>query len=476
MAIKVGVDVIIEEPTGVSPPLYTYSDGNDRKITVMDGLRVRWGREDYLGHPSAAVAQFRLKDDTGEWIGRVRDNQAVGKRILLRAMPSDGSFPWWFFQGRITEANVTRGPIDKTTGLPKHYWVDITAADKIADLGNIIMPKGTVWPDSDTMLDRAVRVRDAALPVSMIGDFFFNPQTVSWGTAPVDVGGKSLLELTKTLYMSAGDTFSYIPSENNVRNMRRRDFDVKGQLHVMEPLGRRVGIRCTDMTFDSVLYRGIGVSGGHVVAEDEGLHTDPQGNVNRVEVSFKDSTAGHADRTIAKGVDADSYGRRTLTTESWLDNPGTIDTQTAPYLLDRATREGSYARHPAITWDTHATGDGFLDIEQAKALVLAGERMFTLFLYGSRWTTWMDNAAPLFGVLGGEMVYRDGRWIITMTLQKTYRASVTPLTWGQVHSDMKWGDTHPVGGSSLVFEDAVMWIDTRFVTDPALTNYDLTVR
>lgn len=491
MTIKVTPEIWIEERSDAPTSSYIYACGNDRGIDIVGDMVWNWGRSDYLEHPEPGTLQFTFKDPTDYWIQRMRDREVIGKIISINTKNDGGFTEWFMFRGRITGITIERGPISPLTGEPRFYLVNLTCADKLADLGNIMIPANTNVI-AETSLQRAIYLKSLALSVSGIADFFFNASTVSWPMGPEGVGGRSALDLARQFYGSFGDTMSYVASENNVRNIRRHRSDATSLFPIDNPAvgGPRDHIICMyapgyTQTAESspdtnVIYRGMSLSGGVITGNDDILTVNPNGDINRVEITYPDSTVSYADVThVLTNGDPDAYGRRTITNDSMICQTSYIDTQTLPYLLDRATQEGSTPQHAIVHYDTKHTYDGFDNIRAARLLVEASERSTQFHIYGTPWTVMNQTLAPGFGLIGATMTYTRGRWVFDLTLQNTWQPfPATPLTWAGLDTRIKWGDYDAVGSphgvNDYYLDTPMMWIDMRFCGTGSIGTYPTT--
>lgn len=492
MTIKVSPEVWIEERTDALTSSYIYSCGNGRGIDILDGMKFTWGRSDYLAHPDPGTLQFTMKDPSTYWIQRMRDGQVIGKMVTINTKNDGGFSEWFMFRGRISGITIEPGPKHPKTGVPRFYLIHLTCADKLGDLGNIKFPAGTVFP-AETSLNRAIRIKNACLSVSGIGDFFFNPGTVTWPMGPEDVSGRTALDVVRQFYGSFGDTMSYVASENNVRNMRRKRRDTvylfqKGPTggpedHILVPAAQ--GYTQTAETSPDVNtpYKGMPLSGGVVTGDTDILTINPNADINRVEVTYPDSTVSYADVTYSlSNGDPDLAGRRLITNDSMITQTSYITTQTAPYILDRATQEGAAPQHSLIMYDTKATGYGFDSIRGARLLVEASERMTQFFLYGSPWTVMNESLPPSMGLIGGTMIYTgEGglakRWKFYLTLQTSGLDATVggSIAWSSLDTKVKWGDYDapgsPHGANDYYVDTPMTWADVRFLNSGSLQAY-----
>ncbi|MCP2281061.1 hypothetical protein [Nocardia amikacinitolerans] len=418
---------------------------------ALAGIKVDWGRDDYISHARPGTAQLAILDRTGTWAAKVGAKQVIGRRIELHwEHPGGASLRW--FAGRVTGAVAKPAALDGTGG----WVIAITAAAKDADLGNVIMSPGT-WP-AETMITRANRIADAAAPAD-IDEFYFYPGSVNIQCWPLDVKGRDLHGLCDEFYMSMGDTYSYHPHTNVVRHLYRRSYAVN--IYLVQMPDGLVYVQASNIIYDSQTYKGTGLAGCETHTDD-GIQLAPNSVVTRVQVDWKNAPGGGADvTTVAQTSEGDSNGRRTVQFTSWIDNGIHIDPMVTE-VLARGQYEGALPKHPPVTWDTRRTG-GFHSQAEAEVFTLAAETQGAVYVSSSIYTAWLSDIWPVFAIIGGTIEY-DGGWIIRTTLQYIWKTNTTgQVIWNDLAQSLQWRTNAP-GQLS----DSVSWNDFRYLTHPGV--------
>lgn len=451
---------------GVQPWPVVFIDGIEQKCraadlatdpVVLDELTVDWGRSEYLSHAGVGTLKLAWLDRTGALSARMRNKTMMGKLVIVQYADGTG---WGatFFQGRVTGCSATPDvPDPYATDPTARCWrVTVEAADKTADMANIIQPPGT-WPQ-ETAQARAVALRNASF-IAGIGEFYFFPGHVNSVMWALDVKGKDNLGMLRDFYYSMGDTFSYLPSENVVRYLHRRAYDVWANW--VQSADGIIRMTANDHTFDGRTYRGVGVQGCDVTSEDEA--TLPiQSAVTRVEASWKDTVPAGNDNDVVTIVYADEqseldWGRRTLTFTSWLGDGRNLDPVVLE-VLNRGRFEGSMPKHPNVSRDTRRT-NGFYNRGEAESLLMGGETQGVVYISGSYYAQWL-YLVPFYAVMGGTIRWQHPGWIVDMNLQFHLATNtITPIRWNQVTATLKWTQP-PVVGSLC---DSMTWWDAAFL-------------
>ncbi|MBF6483839.1 hypothetical protein IU431_06665 [Nocardia otitidiscaviarum] len=416
---------------------------------ALAGIKVDWGRDDYISHARPGTAQLSILDRTGTWAAKVSAKQVIGRTFELWWEHSGGASQRWF-AGRVTGAVARPANLDSSGG----WVVALTAAARDADLGNVIMAPGT-WP-TETMIVRANRIADAAVPAG-IDEFYFYPGSVDIQCWPLDVKGRDLHALCDEFYMSMGDTYSYHPHTNVIRHLYRRSYDAL--IYLVQMPDGLVYVQAGNTVYDSQTYKGTGLPGCETYTDD-GIELAPNSVVTRVQVGWKDAPGGLQDvTTVAQTPEGDSNGRRTVQITSWIDNGIHIDPMVAE-VLARGTYEGALPKHPPVTWDTRRTG-GFHSQAEAEVFTLAAETQGVVYISSSIYSAWLPNIIPICAIIGGTIEY-DGGWIITTTLQYVWKTNTTALVvWNQLATSLQWRT-----GATGQLSPSVSWNDFRYLTHP----------
>ncbi|QFG13045.1 minor tail protein [Gordonia phage Schiebs] len=428
----------------------------DTAPLALDGIVVDWGRDDYISHATPATAQLALIDRTGTLANRANTRALIGRPLVLEwEDPANTSTRWRWFAGRVTSAvakpHRTGSTLAHSAG--RDWVVSITAAAKDADLGQV-MTLPEVWP-TQTMLDRAVKLRALAAP-AQIAEFYFYPGSTGVSCWPLDVKGRDLKSLVDEFYMSMGDTYSYHPNTNVVRHIYRRKYvaPLRLQRLVSDDL---VHVTAPAIAYDGQTYPAASIPGDQATTED-GIELAPNSTVTRVEASWKDRPSGGNDWTsVATAPEGDQNGRRTVTFTSWIDDGLYLDPVLAE-VLARGQEEGSVPKHPPIRWDTRPAG-GFKSVDEARALVNAAETQGLLTVTGSMFAEWIGRR-PVYAILGGTIEYRGG-WIVTVTVQWHQPTDAqTPITWPNLDTGLTWRTA-----DYRQLAPDVSWWDMRWLTN-----------
>ncbi|WP_194820532.1 hypothetical protein [Nocardia sp. XZ_19_385] len=417
---------------------------------ALAGIKVDWGRDDYISHSRPGTAQLSILDRTGTWAEKVTAKSVIGRRISLHwEHTASGTSQRWF-AGRVT------GAVARPASTPGAWIISITAAAKDADMGNIVMSPGT-WP-TETMITRANRIATAAAPAE-IEAFYFYPGSVNIQCWPLDIKGRDLHSLADEFYMSMGDTYSYHPHTNVVRHLYRRSYAVNIFL-VQMPDGL-VYVQASNINYDSQVYKGTGLPGCET-STDEGIQLAPNSVVTRVQVGWKEAPSGGTDvTTVVQTSEGDTNGRRTVQFTSWIDNGVHIDPMVTE-VLARGQYEGALPKHPPVTWDTRRT-HGFHSQAEAEVFTLAAETQGAVYISGSIYSAWLPNIVPVAAIIGGTIEY-DGGWIIRTTLQYIWKTNATAqVIWNDLDQALHWrtNATHELASS-------VTWNDFRYLTHPGV--------
>lgn len=425
---------------------------------VLDDVAVDWGRDDYISHAKPATAQLTLYDRTGQWAARARDKRTIGTKIELWWELGEVTFRW--FAGRITEANAKPGNVDKVSG-NRGWLIELTAADKTADLGNILIPKPTLWP-RESMIVRANKIKALANQVAEISEFYFYPGSVNLMCSPIDVGGRSLQSVNDEFYMSMGDTYGFHPDTNVVRHLFRRAHGFA--VYLAQGPDGLIYVQASNISYDGITYYGTSIPGCETSAAEATMGLAANGAVTRVEASWKDYPNGGGDwTTVAQQAGSEtSSGRRTVTFPTWLDDGVNVD----PVVLQvhaRGQWEGAIPRHPPIRWSLKEKG-GWLTAEYARVFTRCGETQALTYISGSIYSMWLGEQFPVVAIIGGRVQYTDGGWIVTPKFQHAFKTDTyTMVTWATLDKGLTWQS-----GPWRSLSTSVSWHDLRFLTMPTI--------
>ena len=423
---------------------------------VLDGLEIDWGRDEYMNHTGVGTLVLSWIDRTGQLAARMREKRMLGSQILVQWADGLGTGAT-MFQGRITGAAAEPDVPDPWATDPEaRCWrVTVHAADKTADLGNIIQPAST-WP-RETMQARAAALNGASF-IAGIQAFYFYPghtDSVAWA---LDVKGRDNLSLLRDFYYSMGDTFTYLPAENVCRYLYRRAYHVWANLVQYDD--GLIRMTANDQLVDGQrTYRGVGIQGCDVTSDDEAA-VPINSAVTRVEASWKDTQNNDTDVVTTVYADEQSEldrGRRTLTFTSWLGDGLRLDPVVLE-VLNRGRFEGSQPKHPNITRDTRRT-NGFYSRGEARALLAGGETNAVLYVSGSQYAMWLFQV-PFYAVIGGKIRWEHPGWIIDLNVQFHLATNtITPVRWNQMTNSLAWYEPPTVGA----IVDSMTWFDAAFL-------------
>lgn len=501
MAIKVVPTVTID-----GRPVACTADRLDVEPVVIDGFNIDWGRNEY-GNPSTSPASLTLNitDATGEWATAIRTTRAVGLPVVVTwtAHPLDPGGvpapPVTMFRGRIQKARAV--PMDdRTTTDGRRRWrVELTVADRTADYGNGLA--GPAPWDSETMLSRAVKVRDLGVAAgSGIEHVYFWPDYRGATLSPLDVKGKSGLTLLAELYASLGnDSYAYDPDENVIRQAIRLSQPMSIHLGAFDDDLGAVYPVPSDIVVDGVTYPGVSLGGCELEGVPE-VVADPATDINRLECSWEDQHTGWNDvTTVLENVDPGD-ARRVMAWSTWLGDGLTVD-PTLANVWERVREEGRRPRHPDITTrPTHT----FPTSRLALWTLQTWENTRPAYIAGSLAYQWLlgDEPAysPVVAPIGGKTSFDPVRgWSTTMHVHWIHNsagpsASATWSSLQQVRSsystpscpwwypllgipcpppvavgeptperDLTWGEA--AAGSGYRWASSVTWGDLRHVPD-----------
>lgn len=473
----------------------------DTAPTVIRGFQIHWGRSEYQSNDtSPASVKITILDTTGTWAKRIRESTAIGQTVEISwtGTATDGT--------TIGPVTMYRGRVAAATAKPHHYhtpdnrrgWaVELTCADRTAEYGNAF-PGPTEWP-AETMILRANRIRDLGLAAgSAVEQVYFWPGYVKAGAAPLDVKGKSALELMRAFFESMGnDSYAYDPHENVVRQAIRLSQAMSVYLATFDDSRGAVLPVASDIVVDDVTYPGIGLGGCELAGEPE-ISATSASDINRLECTWADWSTGYKDHTTVKENIPPGDSRRVMAWDSWLDNGGVID-PTMENVWNRARQEGRRPRHPDFTV---RPGFVFTSGRLARWILQTWENTRPAFIAGNLAYQWlMDNEPaypPIVAPIGGTTAFDPilgwaaefhVHWIHNETpatdsatwqsmeqikstmVEQSYPwwfpllgiPAPPPVTVGSPMParNMRWGDAESAGGYH--WDPSVTWGDTRHI-------------
>jgi hypothetical protein len=385
-------------------------------LVGVDTLRIGWGRDSMLSRPTPATADLTVRDTSLD-ASFARRTDLIGRPVLLGwsatpDVPGQPATTGINFRGRITDVVAT----PRRAG---GFDVALSCSSKEVDAANYTVPAGTVWP-AETFADRLARIV-GVLPLGFFAGGVAMPDAPTipdgWPAAQQDVSGADALALIRQFYDSVGpQPAQYDPDGDRITWAPRRNFTVlgaRGALSaglVTDPAraGRYVVRPLSGVTW------GLGLDARQI--DYTGSLTQPMDSrITQVEVSYKDSTAGYAQRTATAqtALAGDEYatGRRTLGVDSIHASTANAVTLAAAWAAV-ASAEGHAPRLDPLLYGSHRN-DGFDTGKHAAALLAGAEGSARLFLRSS----WLPalRTRPLVGVLGATTSYTAGAWSVQFT-------------------------------------------------------------
>lgn len=470
MAVTVSSEIVID---GVKVPT-TAADLMHTGEAAIRGFRIRWGRDDYLDSQTspASVTLYVAELNRGKWSSRIFSGSAIGMTVEIYAViddpDNDLSFPrLCVFRGRIN--NATAQPAGRMQGSRDMRWeIEITAADRTADLGNVIVNELN-WARG-SMRTRANQILDLAdLGNAEIEAMYFWPGYINSWARPLAETNVSALRLLEEFYASMGnDSYSYDPNGNVIRQAIRLDQALDIGLEVADAATGEVAPYVGDIWVDQVRYTGIAIDGGEITATPE-FSASVDTAINRFENTWKWNGDNHSkDYVFVWDYQTAGDARRVYAWSSWLDENAAINS-TMENVYYKVTQEGAQPKHPGIIIPPRHTFDNVI---VAQWLLQTWENTRPVFIYGDRGSAWIAsglNYPPVYAPIGGELAYepREG-WSIAMTIQKfrNQKTVVDSLRWSDLKQptddrDLSWGEPEP--GAGLRFAPRLSWTDMYYI-------------
>ncbi|WP_115685948.1 hypothetical protein [Corynebacterium senegalense] len=414
------------------------ADRIDSEPVAIRGLSIDWGRTDYHdSETSPSSLTMMLTDATGEWANRIKTSAAIGRKVTVtvtaRPTTSGPTKTWTMFRGRISTATAT--PMTQSTKDGRRRWrIELVVADRTAEMGNAIAGPEE-WP-VESMLTRAIKIRDLGLSAgSEIAQVYFWPGYVEINAGPLDVKGKSALELMGELYRSMGnDSYAYDHGANVVRQAIRLSQPMKVHLGSFDDSQGAVLPVVGDITVDNVVYPGIALGGCELLGEPS-IHADPSTDINRLECTWPDWSIEYKDHTTVTENVAPGDSRRVMAWDSWLSVGEAID-PTLENVWNRVREEGRRPRHPEIrTPPSHE----FVTERMARWILACWENTRPAYIAGSlpyQWLMGSDPAyPPIVAPIGGTTTFDpETGWSATLRVHWIHNQTppATPATWTSI--------------------------------------------
>lgn len=418
------------------------ADALDTAPVAVEGISVVWGLDDYQSSStSPASATIALIDTTSVWADRIRRSQAIGLKVVIswvgESTAADDPLadpdligPVVMFRGRVMAAEARPSSVKASSG--RRAWIiTLELADRTADYGNGF-PVEQDWP-RNTMLRRANQIRDIGLAAgSEINDVFFWPGYVASEARPMEVHGKSALELMAEFYASMGnDTYSYDPDQNVIRQFIRLSQPMSTYLGSFDSSLGSVMPVPNDIVIDGVTYPGVALGGGELIAEPSIL-ANTEHDINRLECKWKDAHTNHGDWTTVIEDIRPGDARRVMSWDTWLDNGVSVD-PTLVNVWDRAREEGRRPRHPTIT--TPPTHE-FVTERLARWIMQTWANTRPAYIAGSLPYQWLmhdqPDYSPIVAPIGGTTSYDPiTGWSVELKVHWIHNngPAIVPASW-----------------------------------------------
>lgn len=455
--------------------------GDPTRPVVLDGFTVTWGRTRVFDQPEPSTGTVRLWfADPAHAAAWAAADGLPGQLLSLSwqgTLPGDTDLTRRaFFTGRIASLKLTAHTSRRPDGRPVRGAIaELSLASVLNDLANTTIA-GVSWPE-EPMADRLARLAPYAAPYATVALRGFYAAA---DVAPVEPGGSStLLAEISALYDSCGaDRMTYLPDTSHLAPVLRRRYD--GLRGLAQLWADPAGTTGPGRAGQGVYIRALGVYPVDGTAADtsvpnyldaaalaydpaaDGFTLGPDNRLTRVELSFPDSTAPdpYTTTTIAQtvpGINEATAGIRAATISSQLVWPDWA-ADAAANLVDMAAGEGQEFTLAELVWETTRTG-GFETVEQVELLLAGYERGDLVFLGRSQLPQW--DIRPIYGVMGGQIGYADGGWVVAITLAPVKPPTVPQhaISWEEIGADVEWHDgPHPAG-----LHETVTYDDLRYV-------------
>ncbi|MDK8450888.1 hypothetical protein [Corynebacterium mastitidis] len=418
------------------------ADKADTEPVAVRSVKIDWGRNEYHdASATPATMTLHLADVTDEWADYIRRNKAVGREVRLQiegrpVLALDGTrisgttHRMVVFRGRVSRATAKLTKSESGQGA-RRWIITLVCADSTAAMGGV-HPGPSEWP-TEAMMDRALRIRGLSeVGTTRIENFYFRSEYHMFGVSPLDVKGKSALQLLGDFYGSmAAETWSYDPDGNVVRQVPRLSQDMTVRLQSSDEQHGAVKPAVDGVHFEGVTYPGIGL-GGCQLTGDPVIEADPATVINRVEVNWKNREREWDDTISVHENVYPGDARRVLSWDTWLGDQENVEpAQNA--LWARVNEEGRRPRHPEFTTQpTHV----FPNWDVTRWVLMAWENPRPCFISSDAAHQWLmgTNQAygPIVAPIGGTLHFdpKDGWSALLRThfIHNT-RSRISPVPW-----------------------------------------------
>ena len=435
-------------------------DGTWPALMALDGVTVKWGRGAPLEQPKPATANVAVLDPSGEWAAGA---DLIGQPVAVQWTAAGETHT--YFTGRVASVTVTPTKVRNPDGNTVHgARVALSCTSLLTDLGNV-RPASGAWP-AETLAARRARVAALAAPaVSGIGT------RATWDLAPLaavaKTDGATVLQAVTELLANAGaDRWTYDPDTRRIEWLGRRTFDPADAAHLARDSARPgvyVAGPSVQRSASDPVQPAVGIPAS-VIAGDGTVTKDQAARLTRATVTYPDpaNPTGSLTVTALTGADEALLGSRSADSKVQIADT-TRALSVAQDIAALVAGEASGWVLPGMRWDTSLT-NGFDTLEQARLLLAGTERTGVFWLAGSLLPAL--GVLPLFGVLGGTILYRHGAWTVDFTPAPTSLTGppAPGVTWEDLDPSLTWDDPGP---HSL--DDSVTYEDMRWVPSGAIT-------
>lgn len=455
----------------------------DTGLTLMGAMSIDWGRDDPHSQPAASVLNLTLWDPTGHWLQRIAARDAIGKpvavwydRAILR--PGDTRTIRWIFQGFTTNVDVVAERIRTPCGLTDGYIVKIQASDRAGFLGNVEWFSGEL--PQETMLDRAIRVRNQSGPIG-IRQLYFESRYVAGLVSSADVSSKTALDTANDIYESFAQSWTYNPDRNVITRIPAGAVFSKHHLYLgVTNLGDpgRVSVmmpRFQDTTGQEDPIDLEPLPPAYIpackVTSEIALQSSTMSDITTVSCKWNDMHAGGNQWTTIIHT-RDVLPRRLLRFDSLFIDGVYIDTVMQD-VVRYVSREATRPMHPPITWNTR--DHGLIESwDTFEVLTRPSQTVSATTIAGSPFTASL-GLPPWWNIAGGTITYEAGYWEITCNPAPAaieLPDNFTPITWSTftaAASPISYADDQP--GPHWHLDGSLDYYTLSFVGDPTVYQH-----
>lgn len=471
----------------------TDADGNpvfyDDRETLIGRATITWGRTRIFEQPRPSVLTWQLwQPDTiaGEtWFQKVTDYSSDGSAGLPVNMmwnrpvtPNSGDKS--IFAGYTTNVDVHEEYRRTKRGMTRGWRVQLQAADRSAFLGNVPWgdnasgPATWDWAAGETMVTRAVRIRNQQLSPVGIAQIYFEDGYAPYVTRAISVKDKTVLDSVNELYNSCGQQYSYNPNSNVLKRIpagsNLASFSLTMENTTTDPYTVKLWPPTWDdptpsgSGADPVVYQDLNGAAipGCMVTGEIAQSSDNQNTVTHVSARWNDSVGGSGDRDTTQTVRVRNP-RITLQFDTWLGNGPNVDT-VVTNTKNACLYEGRRPFHPRITWQTKKTGE-VPDWDTFESLSLACQTLRMVTLTGDPYNP--ASELPVWAPAGGVIGYENGYWDFAVDLQP-YKTS-TPVGFASITPNRLAAITSVATseGPGLHFDPSLTPNDFKWVSNTA---------